>query len=154
MANRRELTFATLDQVMPDVERLLGGHSTVRQWSLGQICNHLAGALRMSVHGYDGPRPPWFLRMTIAPFILRRLLSTGKMAEGIKVPEQMLPKAGLDARTEAEALRTALAEFASHNGPYREHPFFGRMTREQWTQLHRIHCAHHLSFALPSDTAG
>ncbi|MFI5459648.1 MAG: DUF1569 domain-containing protein [Isosphaerales bacterium] len=42
MAGRRELSFASLDEVMPDVERLLAGHATVGQWSLGQICNHLA----------------------------------------------------------------------------------------------------------------
>ena len=29
------------------------------------------------------------------------------------------------------------------------HPFFGAMTRPQWDHLHRIHCAHHLSFAVP-----
>ena len=38
---RRALSFATLDGVMPDVDHLLTGHTTVGQWSLGQICNHL-----------------------------------------------------------------------------------------------------------------
>ena len=150
MANRRELKFATLDEVMPDVERLMSGHTTVGQWSLGQICNHLAMALRIPVHGYDGPLPPWFIRKVLAPFALKRLMGSGTMKTGIKVPEVFLPKPGLEARDEAESLRAALAAFAAHHGKFRDHPFFGPMTAEQWTRLHCIHCAHHLSFALPS----
>jgi hypothetical protein len=48
---RRQLAFASLDEVMPDVERLLTGHVTVGRWSLGQICNHLAAALRLTLRG-------------------------------------------------------------------------------------------------------
>jgi hypothetical protein len=48
MAERRELTFASLDDVMPDVERLLAGHVTVGRWTLGQILNHLATATHLS----------------------------------------------------------------------------------------------------------
>ena len=33
---RRELSFNSLDEVMPDVERLLEGHSTVGHWSLAR----------------------------------------------------------------------------------------------------------------------
>ena len=40
-ASRRALTFESLDRVMPDVDRLLEGHTTVGTWTLGQICNHL-----------------------------------------------------------------------------------------------------------------
>ena len=43
---RRPLVFVRLDEVMPDVERLLAGHVTVGRWTLGQICNHLELALR------------------------------------------------------------------------------------------------------------
>jgi len=36
MADRRDLSFTSLDEVMPDVKRLLAGHVTVGQWSLGR----------------------------------------------------------------------------------------------------------------------
>ena len=42
---RRALSFTSLAEVMPEVDRLFQGHRTVGNWSLGQICNHLAGAL-------------------------------------------------------------------------------------------------------------
>jgi hypothetical protein len=46
---RRTLRYESLDQVMPDVERLLEGHTTVGTWSLAQICRHLANAMRRLV---------------------------------------------------------------------------------------------------------
>jgi hypothetical protein len=147
-AARRALAFASLDEVMPDVDRLLGGHTTVGNWSLGQICNHLARAFAGSVEGFP-IQAPWLVRTTLGPIILRKILKEGKMAEGIKLPEEVRPKPGLDDRAEAEALRAALRRFADHTGPPAPHPFCGRMSRDQWDHLHRIHCAHHLSFALP-----
>ena len=38
--------------------------------------------------------------------------------------------------------------------PPAPHPFFGPLTRAEWTRLHCIHCAHHLSFALPPGGEG
>ena len=46
---RRTLRFNSLDEVMPDVERLLEGHSTVGNWSLAQICRHLSTVMRRVV---------------------------------------------------------------------------------------------------------
>ena len=46
---RRTLRYVSFDEVMPDVERLLAGHRTVGNWTLAQICQHLAGVLRRHV---------------------------------------------------------------------------------------------------------
>jgi hypothetical protein len=147
-AGRRTLSFARLDDVMPDVDRLLLGHTTVGKWSLGQMCRHLCWSVTHSIEGYS-EQAPWIVRVTLGRFALRGLLSSERIAEGFKTPTSMVPKPGLDARAEAEALRAALRLFAVHNGPMALHPFFGTMTRDQWELLHRIHCAHHLSFAVP-----
>ena len=148
----RTLTFARLDDVMPEVERLLAGYTRAGRWSLGQICNHLAGAITYTIEGFPGVAP-WWIRQTLGRLRRRRIFRTGRMAEGVKLPERFLPGRGLDDRAEAEALRAALARFASAPGPFAEHPFFGRMSAGQWDHLHRIHCAHHLSFALPREDA-
>lgn len=148
MAERRTLSFATLDQVMPEVDRLLEGHDTVGRWTLGQICNHLATSVIGSVEGFS-VRAPWLLRATLGRVLRRRLMSTGRMAAGIKLPEKVLPRPGLNDRAEAEALRGALQLYAANTEPLAPHPMFGRMSREDWTRLHCIHCAHHLSFVLP-----
>jgi hypothetical protein len=145
-AGRRVLVFARLDEVMPDVDRLLQGHTTVGRWTLGQICDHLAMAVNHSLDG-SAIKAPWLARKLVAPIVLRRLLTSGTMPEGVKAPESVLPKSGLDDRAEAEALRAALKRFAEPTSAVVDHPFFGPLGRDRWDHLHRIHCAHHLSFA-------
>jgi hypothetical protein len=134
---------------MPEVDRLLQGHSTIRNWNLGQICSHLAGAFKGSVEGFP-MRPPWIIRVLFGKVAKTKILGSGKMAEGIKLPEAVLPKPGLDARAEAEALRAAVAYYVDHPEKRAPHPMFGQMTGPEWDLLHRIHCAHHLSFVLPT----
>lgn len=105
-----------------------------------------------SMDGFPG-KAPWLVRKLVAPMIWRNVLKTGEMPEGAKVPEVYLPKPGLDDQSEIEALRAALARYAAFSGTLSDHPFFDRLSREQWTQIHCIHCAHHLSFALPGGKA-
>src|SRR5262249_5903081 len=140
---RRPLTFASLDEVMPDVDRLLRGHTTVRNWSLGQICSHLAQAFRFTIDGFPPEAfPPWIIRKTITPFLLWHILRTGRFTEGLKMPRKYEPAPGTDARAEAEALRAALQRFAAHSGPLAEHPMKGPVSRAVWERFHCIHCAH------------
>src|SRR3954451_10429489 len=104
MPTRRDLSFASLDRVMPEIDRLLEGHTTVGNWSLGQICNHLGATLVGSLEGF-GVQAPWLVRKTIGQVVRRRILRSGRMRAGVKLPERFLPRPGLDARAEAEALR-------------------------------------------------
>ena len=113
---------------------------------------HLSETFVFSVDGFP-MKMPWILRKTIGRIIMRQVLRSNEMKEGIKVPDRFIPEPGADSRAEAEALRGAIKLFSAHPGPFAEHPFFGTMTRDQWDHLHRIHCAHHLSFAQPSGLA-
>src|SRR5262245_15913860 len=127
---RRSLTFASLEEVMPDVDRLLRGHTTVGNWSLGQICNHLAQGINRTIDGFPKTaRAPWLIRKTVGGFLLRRMLRTGRFVEGMKAPAECQPAPGADARVEAEALRAALRRFAAHSGPLVEHPLDGAVSR-------------------------
>src|SRR4051812_23807270 len=148
MAERRELSFSSLDEVMPEVDRLLEGHTTTGRWSLGQICSHLSTAMQYTVEGFP-EQAPWLLRRTVGPVAKRQVLGSGVMPEGVKLPEKYLPKPGLDPRAEAEALRASLRYYLAHTGPLQDHPLFGSMSRDEWDRYHAIHCAHHLSFARP-----
>lgn len=149
MSQRRTIEFARLDDVMPEVDRLLAGHAMAGNWTLGQVCNHLADTYRMSVEGF-GVQAPWLVRATLGRVIKKKVLGDGRMKAGIKVPEKFLPKSGLDDRAEAEALRATIAHYLAHPEPRAPHPFFGRMTGDEWDRLHLIHSAHHLSFAVPA----
>ncbi len=148
MEGRRPLTFASMDRIMPEVDRLLAGHRTLKKWSLGQICNHLNGAIRFSVEG-PPVLAPWPIRAIVGPLMKRRVFGRGRMPEGVKLPEKYAPKPGLDARAEAEALRAAIGLFAAHTGPPTVHPLFGRLTAEEWRRFHCIHAAHHLGYVVP-----
>jgi hypothetical protein len=148
MEGRRTLVFANLGEVMPEVDRLLAGHRTAGTWSLGQICNHLSSTIVASVDGTTF-QPSWAYRKTLGPMFLRRILRTGRFPEGATLPEPYLPRPGLDARAEAEALRATIRLFGTHTGPMADHPFGGPLSRENWERFHAIHCAHHLGFVVP-----
>ncbi len=146
MADRRQLAFAGLDDVMPAVEQLLVRHETVGTWTLGQILNHLATALRLTTAGTTGPSGS-----TPEQAIARRLFfRRGTFPENQEAPlPAMQPGPDLDAATEARALRAAIDRFASAEGDFATHPRLGPLTKDQWARFHVLHCAHHLGFALP-----
>jgi Protein of unknown function (DUF1569) len=148
MDGRRTLTFASLEEVMPEVDRLLVGHRALGNWSLGQICNHLAATIRLSVEGFP-TRVPWLIRKTVMPYFRRRVLRDGWMPAGAPLARNHEPRPGLDARAEAEALRATIHLFATEVGPMAEHPNFGKFSVEEWRRFHCIHSAHHLGFVIP-----
>ena len=79
---RRTLEFASLTDVMPEVERLLAGHVTVGAWSLGQICHHLATAIRLTVDAPIRRR-----EATREQDVARRLFfRSGEFPEGMEAP--------------------------------------------------------------------
>jgi hypothetical protein len=144
---RRPLRFETLDDVMPDVERLLRGHTTVGHWSLAQICRHLSTVMRRVV---DAPAStPQDPSKWLPEEDKRRVLSSGLLPEGIPAPDAVVPAEAGDEREEAEALRAAIAYFQASDGPVIPHRVFGPLSRDEWHRLSCIHCAHHLSFAVP-----
>jgi hypothetical protein len=145
---RRELDFKSVNDIMPEVDRLLKGYEKAGQWSLGQMCNHLTKSVVYSVEGGD-ISVPWFVRTFIAPLAKRHILKTRRMPSGIKGAPEAEPKSGLDDRAEAEALRAALAHYAMVTEPLFAHPVFGKLPRKDWDSFHCIHAAHHLGFALP-----
>jgi hypothetical protein len=136
---RRSLRFDSFDQIMPDVERLLEGHKTVGAWSLAQICHHLATA--------STPHDP---SLWVGEDAKRQVFEVGDIPEGLPGPPEVMPTEAQDERTEAEAVRQALAHYLASPGPVIPHRFFGPMTRAEWDRLQLIHYAHHLSFAVPT----
>ena len=149
MPERRALTYASLDAVMPDVDRLLLGYGKAGQWTLGQISNHLSKALTLTVEGAP-VKVSWLKRMVLGPLAKWHVFRTGTMPSGIKIPSpKLVPPAEADDRAEVEALRAAIRMFLGEAGPLVPHPLFGPMSVDEWRRFHCIHCAHHLSFLVP-----
>ena len=146
---RRTLQFDTLDQVMPDVERLLEGHSTVGTWSLAQICRHLATVLRRVVDlPASTPQDPsqWVARSRKAgPGIGHAPRGSARAAGG---PARRGPRRSRGGGRPA----AAIAHYRASNGPVIPHRIFGPLTKAEWDRLQCIHLAHHLSFAVPAVT--
>jgi Protein of unknown function (DUF1569) len=144
---RRNLRYNSLDEVMPDVERLIAGHATVGHWSVGQICRHLASGLRYSV---DLPAPT---ERDLSKFASdeqkRAFFESGVIEEGRPMPRGIKIPDALDDRQEADNLRDAIAYYASSPGPVVDHPRLGPLSRAEWDRFHCLHFAHHLSFAVP-----
>ena len=145
---RRKLAFRRLEEIMPEVERLLVGQFTVGRWTLGQICDHLAASFRYSVEGFPDPPAPWILRVTLGSLARRSMLRGGPIPERMPLPARYRPGPGLDAVAEAERLREAITLFSACAAPA-AHPLVGPMSADEWTVYHCTHCAHHLSFAVP-----
>jgi hypothetical protein len=144
---RRTLRYENLDQIMPDVERLLECHTTVGNWSLAQICRHLASAMRRVV---DLPATtPYDPSHRVSDEIKHRVFETGILPEDLPGPPEIMPSDTLGEREEAEGLRAAIAYYKASTGPVIPHRFFGPLTKAEWDRLQLVHFAHHLSFAVP-----
>jgi hypothetical protein len=145
---RRTLRYGSLEEVMPDVERLLEeGHTTVGTWTLPQICRHVATVMRRVVDlPASTPSDP---SQWVGDERKREVLETGLLPEGLPGPPEVMPVGAIDARQEAEGLRQAIAHYKASPGPVIPHRLFGPLTKAEWDRLQLIHVAHHLSFAIP-----
>ena len=145
--DRRELTYANLDEVVADAERLVAaGAATTGNWSLGQILEHVATVMEKSIDGFE-IRPPLPIRLVGRWFLKNRFLKHG-MPAGFQLkgpaakellPPEIDPQQALDhLRRAAERLKTE-----THRSV---HPFFGYLDQ---TDSNRINCRHaelHMSF--------
>ena len=153
MHDRRQLSFACLEEVMPEVERLAAGYEAVGRWSLGQICNHLTTSFNFVTAGVSSWSPSNAPEDPRLALIRTRFFRAGRFPDGKSAPiSELVPATGLDDRAEAEALCDALARFDLATGPFPAHPFLGSMTKEEWSRFHCLHAAHHLGFAVPLDS--
>lgn len=148
MSKRRELRLEGLPEISAEARRLQeSGYDRAGTWSLGQVCNHLAILMEMSVDGFPF-RFPWLVRklmrmMFLGSVMKRKPLRLRAPAPGpLKQPEPVDDEAGIT-RLEAAVQRIQQSE------TFVPSPVFGRLTPEEWRQLHLWHSEHHLSFLLP-----
>jgi hypothetical protein len=149
---RRELRVASLDDVVADAEKLVASpHTrTLGNWPLPQLLTHLAMAIDKSIDGISFAAP-WHMRL-IGFLIRGRVLRRGLPA-GFKLPKELEADAypaAPSAEDALESLRRAVARSKRERMTAR-HPVFGKLSHEQWTQLHLRHAELHLSFAVPNE---
>ena len=85
VTGRRQLEFQDCQQVLDDVRRLASRpHRQLGNWSLGEICHHLAKGFDMATEPSNA-QFPWLLR-TLGPYIKRFVISR-PFAAGFKAPK-------------------------------------------------------------------
>ena len=146
---RRELIFSSLDEVVADAETLVATSNTkmLGNWPLSQLLTHLATAIKGSIDGYS-TKAPWLIRL-VGPLMKRRFLRN-KMSPGFKLPKEVevgFFPAAASPQEALEQLRAAVGRLENERMTTR-HPVFGRLTHDEWTQLHLRHAELHLGFAV------
>lgn len=148
---RRRLGFETYHDVLAEVDRLAPAHRTLGRWSLGQICDHLAGVQDYSLGGMEAEiQKGWLFRATAGRIALAVLLRYGI------IPEQqghLGPRTAVEFQDARRRLQQSLERIA-HQPMSAVHPIFGRLNQQQWKQFHLHHAAHHLSFVVPQNRCG
>ena len=93
---------------MPDVERLLQGLTTVGNWSLAQICRHVATVMRRVVDlPASTPHDP---SLWVGDEQKRQVFESGMLPEGIQGPAVVMPTEAFGARAEADGLRQSVED--------------------------------------------
>jgi hypothetical protein len=148
---RRQLDFKDLDELTAEVDRLhRGGYRRAGHWDLAQVCDHLSYFVEGSLDGFTF-RVPWLIRFVFGRWGLRRILKKRRMGERYWTPQKPLPQPGGDERAAVARLKQLVERLRNHPGELHRSPFFGKLTPEQWRDLHLIHAAHHLSFLIPKE---
>ena len=157
VANRRQLHFRTLADILRDVEELAAVTSETGEsicadgnWTPAQIVEHLTFFIDGAIDGFDFTAPLLF-RVLARPF--KRRILTKTMKPGIKLPASMsivLPDPRTTWDDAVSALRSAVGRIDAGERMTQPSPLLGAMTHEDWVNLHCRHAEMHLSFMHPA----
>ena len=119
-----------------------------RQWGKmdpAQALTHCALALEMTTG--EGPGRQKLIGKLLAPLVLRSSLGERPFGRGAPTDPTLVVSDARDFAVERERLRSGIGRFVER-GPAEAgrhiHPFFGRLTGDQWGILMHKHIDHHL----------
>lgn len=151
VAGRRKVRYHTVAEILRDAEELRSrGYRRLGNWSLGQMTKHIAGAMRMALDG-SPMRVPLPMRLA-ARWLYKDRVVRGPMKAGFKLPRKAAALLPADTTSDDEgiaALRVAIARWDKEPRSH-VHPFFGKLTADEWDAIMRNHAAMHMSFLLPN----
>jgi Protein of unknown function (DUF1569) len=149
VTGRRRVRFSSYQDILDDVRELSGKPTCqLGNWTLGQICEHIAKAMDMAIDG-AAFRPSLPVRL-VGPFLKKRYLARGLP------PGFTLPKSGAALLPDPASTTDGLAKLEKSIARLQEirqrtpHPVFGVMTLEEWDQIQLRHSEMHLSFIVPA----
>lgn len=150
---KRELNCQSGTEVIADIENLrTNGYQKLGNWNLSQICEHITKTLRVGMDGSDF-RLPWILRKTVGPWVIGRMLKTGKLPFRLSAPKQLRPDPEIgDEQPELiDSCIATLQEAEQFPGPLPPYPLKDNVNVAEWKQIMWVHACHHLAFLIPND---
>ena len=152
-AERRELRFQNLDEVVAEVERLASGEvRTTGNHTFGQILNHLALSHDVATGRVQAPPPPFFMKLMM-PLMKRMVINSKPLKPGVKLPAKgeafFWPDKDFDVPTAVDYFKQSV-DYYQANGPLEKHPFFGKISKADCDELNCRHAALHLGFVHPA----
>ncbi len=152
--DRRRLRFATLDELLADVERIVAADraGTLRRtgnWTTGQTMNHIASWANFAYEGFP-MRVPWFIRIILK--LKRAKYLRDGMPSGVRIPgtkEGTFATEPMGTDEAAEKLRRVVERLKAGEPAKHESPAFGPMSLEERIALNLRHAELHLSFLHP-----
>ena len=151
-SKRRKLRFKTFDDIADDVASLSNQRlAHLGNWSLGQICKHLAAGMNCSIDGGDefiAKYPLWhrFVGPLLKYYVLCFGLRPGYRLSG--EPARVLTPEPTETAAGIEELMRAIERLKKDPHRLPRH-VLGRFSRKQWDCYHRRHAELHLSFVVP-----
>lgn len=154
VTTRRDIAFATLDDLSSEARRIAeaeaaGTARALGNWSPGQNLQHLARFMTCSLDGFgEGlPLPLKLLGRGLRLFLGKKLLKNAP-PPGFKLPKGMrfVPDDEVSAADGARELCAVIDRVRGGEGFIPASPLLGKLSREQWIELHLRHAELHLSF--------
>lgn len=144
---RRELKLNSFKDIEDELDKIENAAElrTVGVWSVYQILQHMTDMLHGSMHGYPKLQLK-IVRMTLGRFMYNKIINSGEMKPGYPNFSAPTKREEAPILPAIQRFRAMISEFKSYTGEMAIHPFFDHLNKEQWTQLHLIHFALHLSF--------
>lgn len=147
-------SFHTIDELKADLNKIESAHndgtlSTNGGWSVGQNLAHCATFIKSSYDGFD-MKAPWFIRIPCT-LLLKPIATkpTSQMKPGIKLPEkakELLPEDEVSVEQGLSMMREQLARIESGQQMTAPSPLLGKLSHEQWVNLHLNHCRMHFGY--------
>jgi len=156
VTDRRRLRFATIDDLLADVEKIVAADKagTLRRtgnWTPGQALGHIATWATFPYEGFPKKaHPPWFIRWLIR-MKKAKYLKEG-MPAGVRIPGiegGTLATEILSTEEGARRLRAVLQRLKNGEPAKHESPAFGPMSLDERIALNLRHAELHLSFLHP-----
>ena len=146
---RRDLDLRDFDEILAEIDQLHEqGYTPVGEWDLAATCRHLAAPVVGSMEGFPFAAS-WLMRKMARLVAWKSVFVNRQIKQGIKAPASVVFETAENAQPAIDELRKAIDKYRRFEGEKQPHPFFGKLTDDEWDTFHQTHMCHHLRMLIP-----